>query len=104
MSASGSGGSVTAKSTASGAARTMRGTTSLYNDVFIYSGVLIEQLEAALRVVAIGGAARLLVDARRDENHAGTGEIAISAVPYLHLRREGRTATQIRRDRLGACG
>ena len=54
--------------------RVRSGANDLWDNVAIDRSVLVEQPEPPLRIVAVGGAAGLFVDSRRDENHAGPGK------------------------------
>ena len=47
-------------------------TYDLWNDVTIDRGVLFQKPQPALGIAAVGGAAGFFVDARRDQDHAGT--------------------------------
>jgi hypothetical protein len=54
-----------------------------------------------LRIVAIGGAAGLLVDAGRDHHHAAAGKRIVVAVDDVDLGSQGRAVANVGRDRLG---
>ena len=52
----------------------------LRHHVLEYADIRIEQLEAPLAVVAIGGAAALLIDPGSKHHEIGTGEIRVVAI------------------------
>jgi hypothetical protein len=70
-----------------------------HDAVAIDCGVLVEQPEPPLRIVAVGGAAGLFVDSRRDQNHAGPGKRVIISVLDIDRRRKRSAVTDVGRDR-----
>ena len=81
--------------------RVGRGAHDPRHDVAIDLGILVEQPEAPLRVVAVGRTAGFLVDAGRDQHDAGAGEGVIVAVDDLDLGTKRRAVAHVGRDRLG---
>jgi hypothetical protein len=81
---------VTATSTAFGAARTICG-----DNVSIDRSVLFQQPQSPLRIVAVRGTAGFLVDARRDEHHAGARKRVVIAVPDVDLRAKRRAVAEV---------
>jgi hypothetical protein len=82
--------------------RVGRGAHDARNDVAVNRGVLVGQAQPPLRIVAVGGAAGLPVDAGRDHHQRAAGEVGVVAVRDRDLRRERRAVAEIGRHRLGA--
>ena len=79
--------------------RVRSGANDLWDNVAIDCGVLVEQPEPPLWIVAVGGAAGLFVDSRRDENHAGSGERVKISVLDIDRWRKRNAVTDVGRDR-----
>ena len=81
--------------------RPRRRLDDLRNDIAIDFRVLVQQFQTALRIVAVGGAAGLLVHARGDQHHIGALEAAIVAVSDFDLAAERDAVSDVGRHRLG---
>ena len=73
------------------------GAHNLRNNVSIDRSVLFQQPQPPLRIVAVRSAARLLVDARSDQHHAGAGKRVVITVPDINLRRKRRAVAEVGR-------
>src|SRR5262249_47040273 len=78
-----------------------RGVHDLWNDIAINPGVLFQQPETALRIVAIGGSAGLFVHPGGDQYDFGTFEIAIVAVSDIYLAAERDAVSNVGRHGFG---
>src|SRR5258706_10692543 len=72
----------------------------LWHDIAKNFGVLVEQLEAALRVVAVGGAAGFFVYARGDQHNACALERVVVAIDDIDLVTQRRAVAHVGCDRL----
>jgi len=77
--------------------RLWSGAHNLRDNVSIDRSVLFKQPEPPLRIVAVRGAARFLVDARSDKHHAGAGKRVVITVPDIDLRGKRRAIAEVGR-------
>ena len=63
---------------------------NLGDHILEHTDIGVEQLEAPLAIVAIGGAAALLIDPGSKHHEVGTGEIRVVAIAYHDLGTERR--------------
>jgi hypothetical protein len=74
----------------------------LRHDVLEHGHIGVEQAQAAGRIAAVGGAARLFVDAGGDDGEAGIGQVGIVAVADRDQGRERGAVVHVGRHGLGA--
>ena len=72
------------------------------HDLLIDFDVLVEELEPPGWIVAIGGTSGLLVDACRDHDQRGAGQVVVVPIADFGDRRERRSVAHVGCDRLGA--
>src|ERR1700730_16869847 len=99
MSARGSGGSVTTKITAPGAAP-----TDMRNDLAIDFGVRVKKPQPTFGIVTIRSSADLFVDTGSDHHQRHIRQIVVVPVDDCRLWTKRRSVAKISRDRLGAFG
>src|SRR5882757_4948788 len=78
-----------------------RSVHDLRHDVAVNFGVLSEQPETTLRVIAIGSAASLFVHARCDEHDPRVFKIRVVAVDEVHFTSDRHAISDVGRDCLG---
>ena len=80
--------------------RMRRGLHDLRDDLPINFRVLVQELEATLRIIAVRRSACLLVDAGRDEHNTGAGEVVIIPVRDRDFATQRYAVADVGGDRL----
>src|SRR5437879_9055008 len=79
--------------------RARRGVHNARNDLVIDFSILVEQPQPALGIAAVGGAARLFIDAGGNHNQLSIGKLFIVAINNGASWAERRSVTKIGGDR-----